>query len=130
MGVSIYYEARRDHPLSTAERQAIADIDRRHALASGANETGEWVNAPYWESFCIYEPNEDTEPGVIFEGATKLPLTTEDEFWEAIQHWCRVLTLIRRVLAGATWSVDIDHRPVVWNGERNEYDPSIDADNA
>jgi hypothetical protein len=128
MGVSIYYEARRKHPLTDAEREAIAEIDRRHTFATGVNESGEQVEGPNWESFCIYEQNEHTEPGVIFEGATKLPLTTEDEFWEAIQHWCRALTQIRRVLTDATWNVNIGDHEIVWNRRLNAYDPSENSE--
>ena len=120
MGVSIYYEARRERSLSAQERTAIGEI-------VCLNEA---INGPYWESFCIYERNEHTEPGVIFEGATKLPLTTEDEFWAVIQHRCRILTLIRRVLPDAAWSVHIDDANVFWDETRREYDPSIEAGSA
>lgn len=118
MGVSIYYQARRHRPLSAQEQTAINEIDRLHAVVGAEFEQG---------SFGIYPPNEHTEPGVIFEGATGLPLTTEDEFWEAIQHWCRALTLIRRVLSDATWTVHVDDHAIVWNDEQKAYDPSSDA---
>ena len=120
MGISIYYEAQRDRPLTAQEQTAIDDIVCRN----------EAVGGPYWESFCVYAHDEDTEPGVIFEGATKLPLTTEDEFWEEIQHRCRILTLIRRVLSDATWSVHIDDATIFWDEERREYDPSIEPGSA
>lgn len=129
MGVSIYYEARRERPLSDAERTAIDEIVRLNDVVPRFNEAGQWLE-DNWEGFCIYERNEHTEPGVMFEGATRLPLTTEDEFWAAIQHWCRVLTLIRRALADAKWSVHVDDADIAWNEQRNEYDPSAEAGNA
>ena len=119
MGISIYYQARRERPLTVQERTAIDEVVRLN----------EAVGGPHWESFCIYPHDEDTELGVIFEGATKLPSTTEDEFWEEIQHRCRVLTLIRRVLIDAKWSVHIDDHNAFWDEKRREYDPSVEAGN-
>jgi len=124
MGVSIFYQARRDRPLSDEERAAVDDIDRQHAFTDAVGENGELVEAPQWESFGIYPHDEGTEPGVIFEGSTKLPLTTEDEFWEAIQHWCRAITLVRRVLNDAEWRVHVDDHDITWNSALNAYDPS------
>jgi hypothetical protein len=103
--------------LTAQEGAAVDAISGAHAVED-------------WESFCVYPQDEDTEPGVIFEGATKLPLTTEDEFWTAIQHWCRVLTLIRRALVGAEWRVHIDDQNVHWDAERQAFDPSIEAGSA
>ena len=128
VGISIYYQARRSRPLTSQEQRAIDEIVRLNEVEPQVNEAGEWVDESSWPGFCIYPCDEDTEPDVIFEGATKLPMSSEDDFWDAIQHWCRVLTLIRRVLADATWAVHIDDADIAWDEERKEYDPTIEVD--
>jgi hypothetical protein len=130
VGISIYYQARRERPLSTGEWEAIEELVDRHDVGTRVSEAGQEVEGPGWASFCIYPHDEHTEPGVIFEGGAGLPLTDEDEFWAAIQHWCRVLTLIRRAVPGATWSAHIDDLAVAWDEPRNEYDPSTEAGSA
>ena len=127
MSISIYYEARRERPLSEEERRAIDEIVRSYSITTAVTESGEETDGRNWEDFGVYERHKHTGPNVIFEGATGLPMTDEDEFWEAIQHWCRVLTLIRRVLANATWSAHIDDLDITWDDERSAYDPSVDT---
>ncbi len=115
MGVSVYYSALRERPLTEQEADTIDAIVL-------SNET---VGRPHYESFCVYDRSEPCEPNAIFEGATKLPLTTEDEFWNELLHLCRTLTLVRRILPDAEWDVRIDDLVVYWNAERQEYDPSV-----
>jgi hypothetical protein len=62
---------------------------------------------------------------VVFEGATKLPLCTEDAFWAAIQYWCRLLSEVRRVVPGATWQVHMDDHNIAWVEELQAFDPSL-----
>ena len=124
MGVSIYYTARRARPLIVAEGAAIAGVVERHPietlLAACRIADGQYDG----EGFCVYPADEDTEPGVIFEGATKLPLCSEEVFWEAVQYWLRLLSQIRRVLPDADWHVHIDDHDIAWDEESNAFDPS------
>lgn len=115
MGVSVYYSARRERPLTEQEADAIDAIVL----------TNEAIGRPHYESFCVYDRSEPFEPNAIFEGATKLPRSTEEEFWNEILHRCRTLTLVRRLLRDAEWDVRIDDLIVYWNAERQEYDPSV-----
>jgi hypothetical protein len=124
VGISIYYVAKREQPLTPAEQKAINDLVGRYAiqdLLAEHERTGQGYNG---ESFCIYDPDDPTEPGAIFEGATRLPDNSEEVFWYGIQHWCRLLSEIRRLLSGASWQVHIDDHDVVWDEKRREYDPS------
>lgn len=37
------------------------------------------------EGFRVYPVDADTDPGVVFEGATKLPLCSANTTWAAVQ---------------------------------------------
>ena len=123
MSISIYYTARRDCPMSPAEETEIANLIAKYSvdlIVSKYMATGEGLN---WESFCVYPPD-PKEPRIIFEGATRLPDNTSDALWEGTQHWCELLSGIRRVIESADWSAHIDDHDLVWDGKRREYDPT------
>ena len=124
MGVSIYYTANRKDPLSAAERSAIDAAIARHPLAALLDECGVPESEFNGEDFCVYPVDADTEPGVVFEGATKLPLCSEDALWAAVQHWCRLLSETRRVVTGAAWHVHIDDHDIPWVEESQAFDPA------
>jgi hypothetical protein len=83
VGISIYYTAYRNEPLSPEESASIQHIVARCSVENEIAErerTGERFN---WESFCVYDPDDPTEPGIVFEGATRLPDKSEDALWGA-----------------------------------------------
>jgi hypothetical protein len=124
MGVSIYYTASRAEPLTTTERSAIESVIARYPLdtliAKCSVAEGEYDG----EDFCVYPTDDDTEPGVVFEGATKLPLCSVDAMWAALQHWCRLLSEVRRALPNTTWRVHVDDHDIPWVEELRSFDPS------
>jgi hypothetical protein len=124
MGVSIYYTASRPEPLSPAERANVDVIVARYPLDALIAECGVSEGEYSGEGFCVYPPDADTEPGVVFEGATKLPLCSEDVMWAAVQYWCRLLSEVRRVLPGADWRVHVDDHNIPWVEELRAFDPS------
>ena len=124
MGVSIYYTATRDEPLTQSERTIVDSAIARYAVEDQIEtycETGRGLN---WESFCVYDPADAYEASVVFEGATKLPDNTDDAIWTGIRHWCSLLTEIRIALPGATWAVSVDDHDIVWDDVALAYDPS------
>lgn len=124
MSISIYYTAVRDQPLAPEEQTTIDKLCAKYGIEDQILERERTGKGPNWESFCIYEPEDTTEPGVIFEGATKLPDNSEENIWLGLQHWCALLSEIRRSLEEATWSVDVDDLDISWDEERQEFDPS------
>ena len=122
MGVSIYYSASRDRPLSKAEHDAVQWQVDRFPLDTLIRECG--IPEPEFtgEGFCVYSP--PLEPGVVFEGSTKLPGNSEEAMWIAIQHWCKLLTELRGVLQDADWHVHVDDHDIVWNEKLQIYDPA------
>lgn len=124
MSLSIYYTAHRGQPLTPTERAAIDRLVRKYSIDDQLAER-ERTGAGYnWESFCVYDPADPTEPGVVFEGATKLPDNSEDVVWDGLQHWCQLLSEIRRSLAGASWRVHVDDHDIQWDDDAKAFDPS------
>ena len=124
MTISLYYMARRSTPINECECTDIAAILQQFAVDSHIEEydrTGEGYN---WESFCVYDPIDPTEPDVVFEGATRLPDNSEAAVWEGLQHWCAALTEIRKVIPSADWHVHVDDHEIQWDDSIVAYDPS------
>lgn len=124
MGVSIYYTARRAEPLTLAEQSAIEAAVARHPLSMLLEECGVAEDVYDGEDFCVFMANLHTGPGVVFEGATKLSLYSEDAMWAAVKHWCRLLSDMRRMLPDTAWQVYIDDHEIPWDEDRLEFDPS------
>src|SRR3954465_10013909 len=96
MSASIYYTARREQPLSHDEQAAIERLRTSHSIRDQVEryiQTGQGHNG---ENFRIDDGNDPTEPGIISEGATKLPDNTDDALWALLQHWCKLLSAMRR----------------------------------
>jgi hypothetical protein len=125
MGISIYYSARRSRELSEAEQARIRRVVDAH---SARGRIDEYEQAGIgWNGegeLCLYRPPFDSSD-ILLEGATKLTDTTEDVFWDALQHWCRALSEIRRLLPDAAWEVHFDDHEIPWDEARQEYDPSM-----
>ena len=124
MGISIYYSARRSTPLSSSEQKAIESVDERFSVDEAILRYCETGEGPNWESFCVYDPN-DEEPDVIFAGATGLPDNSEEALWQGLQHWCSALTEIRRALKDTEWDVAVDDHEIAWDEETEMFDPSV-----
>ncbi|KRG14781.1 hypothetical protein ACA30_10050 [Virgibacillus soli] len=106
MGVSIYYTCERNTPMS-AEEQQVNVIVAKYNDHFELKESG--------ETFCVYE-RDDSEPAIIFEGATKLPFSEDiEDMLAALYYWLSCLTEIRRVIAGGEWHVHLDDLDAMWN---------------
>ena len=125
MSVSIYYAARRQQPLSPDERAALDRLIARYSIRDHVEQHVQTSKGHNGENFHLYEPSELTEPSVVFEGATKLPDNSGDALWELIQHWCQLLSEVRRVLPSASWDVHVDDHDITWDEEQQAYDPSV-----
>jgi hypothetical protein len=124
MSVSIYYTARREQPLSSDEEAAIERIRASYSIREQVERYVQTRRGHNGENFCIYDRSDPTEPGVVFEGATKLPDNSEDALWELLQHWCKLLSEVRRAVPSAEWHVHVDDHDIPWNDEEQAFDPS------
>lgn len=120
MSVSLYYTATRDNRLTDAEKAAIDKIVTEYDVSAEADkyfETGEGYN---WETFTIYD-EEDYEDDVIFDGATKTPSNTPEAMMIGMQHWLKVVSLIRNAVPDADWTFQLDDMEIPWDEESQEY---------
>jgi hypothetical protein len=125
VGVSLYYTANRTQPLTSAEHLSICEAIARYSVDEQIEEYCRYGRGLNWESFCVYNLDRDTEPNVVFEGATKLPSNTQNAWLVGLRHWCRLLTEIRCKVAGCDWRVHVDDFEIVWDSEKNLYDPKL-----
>ena len=123
MGISIYYSVTRSTPLTEQEREAVQAVAARYSVGDQFEEHHRTGIGWEGEDFCLYAPPFDS-PETILEGATKLPMNSEDVFWEAIQHWCRALSEIRHLLDDADWHVHIDDHEIRWDEQLSAFDPT------
>ena len=107
MGVSLYYELKRSALLTEKENSGIADIINRYNESFELKDKG--------EDFCVYDYDE-SEPEIIFRGATKLPYTENpDDMIDACMHWVECLSEIRLVIQGGSWSLNLDDMELLWD---------------
>jgi hypothetical protein len=121
MSISIYYKATRDVPLSDSEKKTIDGLVAEYSVDAEIEKylkTGEGLN---WESFSFIPSK---EPQVILSGSTKLPNNTPDADWIAVQHWCKLLSAIRRAVPEATWNVRVQNHRMHWDANALCYDPT------
>jgi hypothetical protein len=124
VGVSIYYTATRAEPISSAEQFAIDEIISRYSVEMQIDEYLRSGHGFNWESFFVYDPDDNTEPDVVFEGATRLPSNSRDAPIVGLRRWCKLLTEIRLRLPGCNWRVHVDDYEIKWDDATNSYDPA------
>ena len=101
MSVSLYYTAKRDYPITEQEQNNCQKIADQYIA--------EYPLGDMYESFCIYDLNDETEENVIFEGATKLPLDEDDEqSVKVLDYWADCLQKIIDLLPDVQWYIHID----------------------
>lgn len=122
MSVSIYYTAKRKEVLTQAEKEEISQLVERYSVDEEIEEYLKTGDGHNWASFSIYDPNNPTEPEVIFEGSTELPDNSESAMFDGVDHWASLLSDIRNVIKGAEWHVHVDDHVLVWDEEELEYD--------
>lgn len=121
MSMSIYYNVTQSTPLSENEEKTIENLLAKYSVDDDIEEymkTGKGLN---WESFTFYETD---EPKVVLNGSTTLPDNTDEANWIGIQHWCKLLSEIRRLIPNAIWEVQVEDHDIEWNPNDNSYDPS------
>ena len=77
MSISIYYTARREDPLLSVEQAAVDRVRTSYLIRDQCERYSQTGRGHNGEDFCVYDRNNPTEPGIMFEGATKLPDTSE-----------------------------------------------------
>lgn len=123
MGISIYYSARRINPLSESEEKRIAAVVGGYSVADRIEEYHRTGSGWTGEDFSLYDPPFD-EPDIVLDGSTKLPNDSEESFGTSIQHWCRALSELRRVIPDADWCVSVEDHLIEWDEQSQSFDPA------
>ncbi len=144
MGLTLYYTAEREVPLTYAER---AEVDRLVAAyppdkcADPRPPVGkdDLVVARYTEDLAVSDPaaeQEDDEGdlGEAFEpysqapdqpqmvlGGSVRPPSDPQKFVNAVNYWCELLAKVRVAVPGARWVVTLDDSQISWSETRQRY---------
>lgn len=116
MSVSLYYEAKREQPITPQEISFCQKIAEQYDTKYPFGEL--------YEGFCIYDLDsfrDESEENVIFSGATKLPTVEGDDIsilFDIVSYWIKCLDEITRALPGAEWEVNLDDMEMVWDEEK------------
>lgn len=98
MAFSLYYEAKREQPLTEQEKDASKEIIEKYC--------SQYPFKRKVEDFSVYDVDSDED--IIFSGSTKLPTTGPKTLFDVANYWLKCLTEITRLLTNATWAVTFD----------------------
>lgn len=129
MGVSLYYSAERDTPLTGDERATIARLasEGEEALREEALElfpawhaSGEMPEeyrspAEVFEGLFLYS-EEHLHGAQVLAGSSKVPPSAcgFEPLFAQLRHYLDALGRMRRALPGARWHVHIDDAEIPW----------------
>jgi hypothetical protein len=119
MGISVYYDAKRNYPLTDEENNNIKKIVEKYN-----NEKNK--NFRKGEDFYIYEYDKK-EPEKIFSGSTGLAMSFINPMITAkcCIYWAKCLTEIRSIVKDAEWSVSMDDTDLEWDEEKGWHLPGL-----
>jgi hypothetical protein len=122
MGISIYYNAKRDYPLTNDENNCIEKIVKKYDM-----EKKKKINKG--KDFYIYDYDED-EPEKVFSGSTSLDMSFINPVITAkcCIFWAKFLTEIRNTIKDAEWTVRMDEDELLWDDEKGYYLPGLEWD--
>lgn len=103
MGMSLYYEAEREQPLTEQEDSICREIVQRYCAQFPFEEK--------YEDFGTYDIDKATN--IIFSGATKLPPGEAKTMFHIANYWLKCLTEITNALADCTWTVTFEEVPLI-----------------
>ncbi|CAN5674196.1 hypothetical protein BH11PSE13_BH11PSE13_21970 [soil metagenome] len=127
MSMSLYYNAKREAPLTDLEVLRLGTILRSFDKADEIERNDRSGKGLNWESFSLYDAA-GLDGGDVFAGATKLPDNKAFALHKGAKHWIGSLNQIRReVLPDATWSVQIEDKPLLWSEEHGWHDTASDG---
>jgi hypothetical protein len=122
MGISIYYDAERDYPLTDKENNLIEKIVEKYNV----EKMNKFENG---EDFYIYDYDKN-EPRKIFSGATGLEISDINPMITAkcCIFWAKCLTEIRKIINDSEWTVQMDDDELIWDEEKGWYLPGLKWD--
>jgi hypothetical protein len=123
MNPSIYCSARRPAPLSSNEREAVSKILAKYSVESRLKQFREKGEGIHWRPWCFVAEDEFSAADTILEGSAELPFESEESLATAIEHWCNVVSAMRREIQKALWEVRIGDYEIKYDYRTDRYDP-------
>lgn len=116
MGMSIYYSASRDTPLSVAERSVLEGLPSRYPTERLRLQIG--YDRPL-EGLDFYD---DLQPPEILAGSTGIfGDIPEQGLLEVFEYWLGALAELRLAIVGAAWDVRFEAMTIPWFDEEKRY---------
>lgn len=106
MAFALYYEAKRQEPLTEQEKTISNEISERYC--------SEYPFKRKVEDFGIYDDLKNQDD-IIFSGSTKLPGNGPKTLFEVANYWLKCLTEITHLLTNATWNVTYDDVDLIFD---------------
>ena len=120
MSLTIYYEAKRDYPISDEE---WATVQSMVSECNNKPDIAELVDAGGGEPFDFYARNSSD---AVLKGSVNLPLRLGeerlDQFIYVAESWIDCLTRVRRQLRDCIWDVRLEDEPIIWNEDDQKFD--------
>ena len=107
MAFALYYQAKRDHPLTEREQMAAQEITERYRAQYPFRRKA--------EDFGIYDRAEQED--IIFSGSTKLPGGRLQALYDTANYWMKCLAELTGLLEGAVWSATFDDVDLIFDPE-------------
>ena len=124
MNPSFFCSVRRPAPLCPAEREAIQKIEEKYSVESRIKRFEETGQGIHWRPWRWLSEEEFSAADTILEGSAELPCETEDALATAIEHWCNVVSALRREIHKALWEVRAGDREIHYDYRSDRYYPA------
>lgn len=114
LGLSLYYEAKRENQIAIEERTACDEIINRYSEQYPFEEK--------YEDFVVFEVDKKTD--TIFSGAIKLPHSEIQFMFDVANYWLKCLTEITKVLVECRWKVMFEEVDLIFDEKEGWRFPS------
>lgn len=105
MAYSLYYEAKREQPLTEQEKRISKEITEKYC--------SQYPFKRKVEDFGVYDI--ENQDDIIFSGSTKLPGTGPKVLFDVANYWLKCLTDITHLLTNSTWTVMFDDVELIFD---------------
>jgi hypothetical protein len=123
MNPAIYCSARRPAPLSKSEHEAVNKILAKYSVDSRIKQFEETGQGIHWRPWSFLPEEEFSSADTILEGSAELPCESDESLAAAIEHWCNVVSALRREIPKALWVVRIEDYEIKYDYRTDRYDP-------
>ena len=97
MSLALYYEAKREKPLTALEKAACDEIINRYST--------QYPFKKMYHDFGVFIVE---ETDIVFSGSTKLPMSNPQFMYDVANYWLKCLTEVTKLLEKCLWTVTFE----------------------